>query len=113
MSGFSLAELLLSLFVINVAVLALVMGGAFVVRETNELRARGGAIEAATNRLNVLAAGPCALRSGDTTYSRSEGIVESWAVAVLTNRVLDVADSVTYLVRGARRSLVVRTRVSC
>lgn len=96
---------------LNVGVLALVMGGAFVVRETNEIRARGAAIEAATNRLNILAAGRCEARSGDTT-SR-QGMVESWVVAALANRVLDVADSVAYPVRGTRRSLVVRTRVSC
>ncbi len=98
---------------LDVGVLALVMGGTYVVRETSEIRARGAATQAATNRLNVLAAGPCSATSGDTTYGQGAGIAESWAAAVLASRVLDVADSVIYMIRGGRRSLVVRTRVSC
>ena len=109
--GFTLVELLVSLLAINVALLALVAGGAGVMKRTSELRVRNAAVEAAANRLQQLAAGPCAPAAG-TAVGRA-GVVEHWTALAQRNGIQELSDSVTFTLSGAAHSLVVRTRLPC
>lgn len=109
-AGFTLVELVLALFALNVALLALVAGGAVTLRRTTELRARTGAIEAATNRLQQLALTPCAAASGSAS---GRSLTERWTVALLAPGIRDVVDSVEYGAGTLERTLVLRTRSVC
>ncbi|HXD49573.1 MAG TPA: hypothetical protein VN600_12405 [Gemmatimonadaceae bacterium] len=108
--GFTLVELVLALFALEVALLALVAGGAVTVRRTTEVRARAAAIEAATNRLQQLTVAACAPLSGSAS---GRGLTEHWTVALLAPRIRDVVDSVDYSAGAVARTLVLRTRSAC
>ena len=109
-AGFTLVELVLALFALEVALLALVAGGAVTVRRTTEVRARAAAIEAATNRLQQLTVAACAPVSGSASGG---GLTEHWTVALVAPRVRDVVDSVDYGAGTLARRLVLRTRSLC
>ncbi len=108
--GFTLIELLLTLVVLNVAILSLVAGGTIVVQRSSDVRARAAAIEAANNRLQRLAAGPCAAVA-DSATDRS--IEERWSSVVDGYAIRALIDSVSFDVRGTAHTLVLRTRVPC
>jgi Tfp pilus assembly protein PilV len=108
--GFTIVELLLALFALNVAVLALVAGGTITLRRTTELRERGAAVEAATNRVERLSAGPCAAATG---FAAVADLDERWAVALVAPAVREIVDSVSYRTGVDSRTLVLRTRSPC
>jgi Tfp pilus assembly protein PilV len=109
-SGFTMVELLVALFALNVALLAFVAGGAVTLRRTTELRARGAAVEAATNRVERLSAVSCAATAGSAGNVELE---EHWSVAFVTPAVREIVDSVVYRAGAASRTLVLRTRSPC
>ena len=110
-AGFTLVEVLLAVFLIDVGLLALVASSAVLIRETNALRLRNAALRAATNRLQQLGSSPCRPVTGGATTA--DGIREDWAVTVQTSRVLDIRDSVSFVLGTTTRSVVLRTRLPC
>ena len=108
--GFTLIELLFTLVVLNVAILSLVAGGTIVVQRSSDLRARAAAIEAANNRIQHLAAGPCRAVADSAT---DRGIEERWTAVVDDYGIRALVDSVSFDVRGTAHTLVLRTRVPC
>jgi prepilin-type N-terminal cleavage/methylation domain-containing protein len=109
--GFTLVELLVAVVLVDMGLLALVTGTAILVRRQNELRARSAAVRLAGNRLQLLAAGPCVVVSGSGTAA--PGVSERWSAEATANHTRELRDSVTFSVRGAERSLVLRTRLTC
>ena len=109
-AGFTLVELVLALFALNIAVLALVAGGAVTLRRTTELRGRTAAIEAATNRLQQLTITPCVAASGSAS---GRSLTERWTVSLLAPGIRDVVDSVEYRAGTLARTLVLRMRSVC
>jgi len=109
--GFTLAEVLLAVILINVGLLALVAGSAVLVRQTNVLRLRNAALRAATNRLEQLGAAPCSSTSGVVTGIA--GIREDWSISTPMTGVSDVRDSVTFAIGVVPHSVVLQTRLPC
>jgi type II secretory pathway pseudopilin PulG len=109
--GFTLAEVLLALILIDVGLLALVAGSAVLVRQMNALRLRSAALRAATNRLEQLGGGACASGSGVATSA--VGFREEWSLTPLANGVLDVRDSVSFALGTATHAVVLHTRLPC
>lgn len=104
--GFTLVELIVSVLLIDVALLALVAGSAVVVRRQVALRTRLGAARAAANRLETLAIAPCADASG--TANAERGIVETWQATVGPTTRRDLRDSVVYVDGREQRNVVLR-----
>jgi Tfp pilus assembly protein PilV len=109
--GFTLIEVLIAVVLIDVGLLALVACGAVLVAQTNELKARAAAMQAATNRIQLLGIGPCAAGTGSEVGER--GVREQWSVAPAGNGIRDIGDSVNFLAGGRPRSVVLRTRLPC
>lgn len=109
--GFTLVEVIVAIFLIDVGLLALVGSSALLVRQTHELRLRSTAVRIAANRLESLGAAPCSGAAGSAVDAR--GLREDWTVSLLPNRVRELRDSVAFHV-GARPShVVLRTRLPC
>jgi Tfp pilus assembly protein PilV len=109
-AGFTLVELVMALFALNVALLALVAGAAVTLRRTTEARAHTAALEAATNRLQQLSVTACAPASGSAS---GRPLAEHWSIALVAPRIRDVVDSVDYGAGTLERTLVLRTRSPC
>jgi len=108
--GFTLAEVLIAVILIDAGLLALVAGTAVLVRQTNELRLRTAALRAANNRLQQLGSSPCQATAG---AAAAAGVREDWVVAPRSDSVGDVRDSVTFQIGSASRSVVLSTRLPC
>jgi len=109
--GFTLIEVVVAVVLIDVGLLALVAASAVLVRQTTELRVHGAALQAATNRLQLLGASACGAASGSSADAFS--IHESWSVALQPNGVRELRDSVTFSVGAAVKTVVLRTRLPC
>jgi prepilin-type N-terminal cleavage/methylation domain-containing protein len=109
--GFTLVELLVAILLIDVGLLGLVAGSAIVVRRQNEIRLRGIATGAASNRVQQLVASGCHSAQGSAVVA--PGINERWSVSGSGSATRDIDDSVSYVLAGVNRSVVLRTRVVC
>jgi prepilin-type N-terminal cleavage/methylation domain-containing protein len=109
--GFTLIELLIAVVLIEIGLLALVATGASLVRQTTTTRARFAAINAASNRIQLLGAMPCATTNG--TSSGPRGVIERWSATVQSNGTRELRDSVTFVAMGSTHAIVLRTRLSC
>ena len=112
--GFTLAELLVAVVLVNVGLLALVGGSAAVVRRHTILRARSIAVQTAKTRIELLAALACGATSGSATSMN--GVVETWSVAPLANGVRELSARVTFPTPAAASGegeVLLRTRVAC
>ena len=108
--GFTLVELLVALVLLDCALLALAGTLAQVSREIAAATAKSRALTAAHARIARLAASSC----GALTSGAYEGPPPEWWTdrpTAFGTRVL--IDSVEYLVRGARRAVVIHTRTPC
>ena len=110
-AGFTLVELLVSIVLIEIGLLALVATGASLVRQTTTTRARFAATTAAANRLQFLGAIPCTASSG--TSIGLSGVTERWSADILSNGTRELRDSVTFVAMSATRAVVLRTRLPC
>lgn len=108
--GFTLAELLIAVVLVDAGLLAITGATAVVVRRQTELHARGIAIAAASNRLEQLAATPCQPRSGTAS---SLGYVEHWSEDAPFPGARELRDSVTFNAYGAEHAVVLTTRAVC
>jgi Tfp pilus assembly protein PilV len=109
--GFTLAEVLLAIILIDVGLLALIAGSAVLVRQTNALRLRNAALRAATNRLQQLTAASCAATAGAATSA--DGIREVWTLVPLNGVIAEVRDSVTFSYGASTHGIVLQTRLPC
>jgi len=109
--GFTLVELIVSVLLIDVALLALVAGSAVVVRRQVVLRTRLGAARIAANRLESLSIAPCADVSG--TARNERGIVETWQATIGPASRRDLRDSVAYADGPDQRSIILRLGTAC
>jgi prepilin-type N-terminal cleavage/methylation domain-containing protein len=109
--GFTLIEVLVALVLIHVGLLSLVAASAMLVRRTTQARVETAALQAASNRLEILGAGPCATSAGAAIGPFE--LREEWSAALEAGGTLDLRDSVTFDVPGRVRSIVARTRVPC
>jgi len=107
--GFTLAEVLLAIILIDVGLLALAGSGAVVVRRTNAIRLRNAALRAAANRLQQLS-GPCAAAAG--VAISADGIREQWTLVRLDGAI-DARDSVSFADGATTHSIVLQTRLPC
>jgi prepilin-type N-terminal cleavage/methylation domain-containing protein len=108
--GFTLVELLVALLLVEVGLLALTGTTVVLIRQRSAVRARAAAIRAASNRIQLLAGGPCDAGSG--AASEANGIREVWDVRLVPNAVRELRDSVTYG-GDSTRAIVLRTRLPC
>src|SRR5690349_17985721 len=69
--GFTLLELLVSILLVDVAILAVLHTHAVVIRNRNETRARSAAVDAATARVEQIIASPCAAVAGSAQSAGS------------------------------------------
>jgi prepilin-type N-terminal cleavage/methylation domain-containing protein len=109
--GFTLIEVLVAIVLIHVGLLSLVATSAMLVRRTTETRVETAALEAATNRLETLGAGPCTPSSGAATGAF--GLREEWSAQLIRPTTLAIRDSVSYGVQSRPRAVVLHTGVSC
>jgi len=108
--GFTLIEVVFAVVLIDVGLLALVAASATLVRRAGDLRARDTALRAATDRLQLLGATPCAGQSGSAT---SAGIREAWTVSAPRNGSRELRDSVVFATTRGIGAVVLRTRLPC
>ena len=108
--GFSLIELLVSLVIVDVGLLALAGTTLALVRQRTDLHARAAAIRAASARLEWLGAGPCEVTSGSAASATE--LAERWTARLESNATRELTDSVTFGL-GAQHAVVVRTRLPC
>lgn len=108
--GFTLVELLVALLLVEVGLLSLTGTTLALIRERSAVRARAAAIRAASNRLQILAAGPCEAASG--AASGPSAIREMWDVQLVPNAVRELRDSVVYGADSGH-AIVLRTRLPC
>src|SRR5690348_9446427 len=109
--GFTLVEVLVAIVLIEVGLLALSASSAIVVREALLARARVAALETSRNRVETLAASPCAATSG--SVSVGSGLRDDWSTQLVPGSAREIRDSVTVTVQGRTRAVVLRTRTPC
>ena len=109
--GFTLIEVLVAIIFLHVGLLSLVAASAMLVRRTTGTRAEAAALEAATQRLEALAAGPCAAGAG--TAAGPFGLREEWSTRIVSPATLSVQDSVVFGALSERRAVVLRTALPC
>jgi prepilin-type N-terminal cleavage/methylation domain-containing protein len=111
--GFTLAEVVVALTLLAWGALVAVAATASAVRAVGSAESQGAATAAARNRLEHVAALPCAdLASGSAT-DVARGIREWWTVTRGRNGARLVTDSVVYSDRGAMRALVLHRLIAC
>ena len=109
--GFTLIEVLVALVLIHVGLLSLVAASAMLVRRMTETRAEGAALQAASNRIETLAAHPCVASNGVSTGAL--GVREDWSAQLGPLSTLAIRDSVSYGARSRSRAIVLHAVVSC
>ena len=110
-TGFTLVETLVAIILIEIGLLALTASTGIVVRETMIVRARTTALEIARNRIETIAATPCAATSGGGTAAN--GFREDWSSQLVPVSTREVRDSVTFAVQRIPRTVVLETRTPC
>jgi len=110
-AGFTLLEVLIAIILIDVALLSLVAGSATLVRRASDLKARGAALRAASDRVQRLGIAPCNASPGGA--QGAYGLTESWTVAASSTSIREISDSVAYVTHGTHASVVLRTRLAC
>jgi len=110
-AGFTLVETIIAIVLIEIGLLALTASTGVVVRETLIVRARTRALEIARNRVETIAATPCAATSGG--LSAPGGFQEDWSAHLIPVATRELRDSVTFTVQRVTRTVVLQTRTPC
>ena len=110
-AGFTLVEAIVAIVIIEIGLLALTASTGIVIRETSIVRARSTALEIARNRVETLAATPCASTSGGAAAQL--GFRETWSAQLTTGPAREIRDSVIFTVQRVRRTVVLKTQVPC
>jgi Tfp pilus assembly protein PilV len=109
--AFTLVELIVAVLLIDVALLAMIAGSAVIIQRQAEVRTRIAASQAAANRLQLLAAGPCITTTG--TANGERGLIETWTAESRANGIRSIRDSVAYTANGVERLVVLQTSLPC
>ena len=109
-NGGTLIELLVALVLLDLALLSLATVGAVTARRIGDAGRRSRATLAAANRLERLAALPCAAMSGGAAPLEPR-VFETWT-AVRMGTSMELTDSIEISVRTPER-IVVRRRAPC
>ncbi len=105
--GFTLVELLVSLVLLDLALLALAASSAAAAKQLGDARTRSRAAGAVRTRLEWAASQPCAVvQSGTTLLDR--GIRESWSLGIPLRGTRLVVDTVEFLSDGSDRATGIR-----
>lgn len=108
--GATLIELLVALLLLDLALLSLASVSAVAARRIGEARRMRRSVTAAANRIESLAAGPCAMMAGGSA-PLERGMTESWTVRAIPGAA-EATDSVEIrTLPGA--NVVLRVRVPC
>ena len=111
--GFTLAELLVALLLVNCALVALVSTSAATARWLASAGAGARAASAAVARVERLASQSCAVASSGSVVD-TRGLREWWTVAREDDGSRSLSDSVEYLsLRGVRRTAAASARTLC
>jgi type II secretory pathway pseudopilin PulG len=110
--AFTLVELMVSMLLIDVALLALVASGALVIRQASDGHVHSSAVRAAVNRLESLSARfPCVASTGYVVGPH--GLREDWSVRPVAAGEREIVDSVRYPQSSGTRAVVLRARTPC
>jgi Tfp pilus assembly protein PilV len=109
--GFTLVETIIAIVLIEIGLLALTASTGIVVRETLIVRARTTALEIARNRIEAIAATPCAAASG--RVSSPSGLRETWSADLVPVSTREIRDTVIFTVQRVTRTVVLQTRTPC
>ena len=110
-AGFTLVELLVALMIFAVGMLGLAATAGSVTRMMGGARRQTIAAQVAQSRIEKLRASPCTALTGGTETVR--GVTNIWTVTAVP-RGVNVTDSVVFATaRGATRSRVYKTTLSC
>lgn len=117
-AGFTVIEVLIAVVVLGIGVVALVGSSATTTRMIGRGRTATVAVQAATQRMEILRATAyrtnpdCTALAGGVDSTSTRGVVTSWTVATAGNlRVLRVISS--YRVPGRTRADTLVTQVRC
>jgi prepilin-type N-terminal cleavage/methylation domain-containing protein len=110
--GFTLLELMVTLVLVDVALLALVSTTAFVARTLGAAASQQAAVAAARARLERLASLACSGNSSGESRP-GPGMREWWSVSAASADSRLLVDSIQLTTRRGPRMLVLRSRVSC
>lgn len=110
-AAFTLLEVLLAVVLLDVGLLALVAGSTVLVAQTNELRGRSTALQLAHDRLQLLGGAPCVATTGDASGPSASS--EHWQLTLIGSATRELSDSVSFVMHGVTRSVVLRTRLPC
>jgi Tfp pilus assembly protein PilV len=110
-TGFTLVEVLIAIMVIEIGLLALTASSAVVIREIAVVRARAAALEMARNRIEEIAAAPCAPTSG--SFTGTNGFHEAWSAQLVPVATREIRDTVAFTFQRVVRSVVLHTRTVC
>ena len=108
--GFTLVELVVTMVVLTVGLLAMAANSAVIGRQMRGARVMAEAASIAQARFEVLRAGRCtALTGGNATKGE---VREVWTVANATRTVV-VTDTVKYFTRYGQQTYAYRTSIPC
>jgi Tfp pilus assembly protein PilV len=110
-AGFTLVEAIVAIVIIEIGLLALTASTGIVIRETSIVRARSTALEIARNRVEMLAATPCASTSGGSEAPL--GFREAWSAQLKPGSAREIRDSVVFTVQRVTRTVVLQTQTPC
>ena len=110
-AGFTLVEAIVAIVIIEIGLLALTASTGIVIRETSIVRARSTALEIARNRVEMLAATPCASTSGES--AAPVGFREAWSAQLMPGPAREIRDSVVFTVQRVTRTVVLQTQTPC
>ena len=110
--GFTIVELVVSIIIITVGVLALATGSAGVAKQMRAGNQSSLAAVIAQSRLETIRSLGCSSLSNGSATTR--GMTEKWTITWITSRSRAVTESVTYTPRArASKTLGLRSVVPC
>jgi Tfp pilus assembly protein PilV len=114
--GFTLLEVIVSIILIDVGLLALLSGTALVARVSFAAELRAAVTQAAQNRVDSLTLNPCdstAAAGAHPIAILHANAVEHWSRSPRAGALLHVRDSVSYSAWGTPQALVIATDALC
>ena len=112
-AGFSVVEVLVSLMVISVGLLAIAGSTALTLRTTLDATRRNGAAQLAASRVALLTAAGCDRATGGSAVSADRQLTERWIVGVRINGFESVSDTVRWTSVRGPRSFSLASAIAC
>ena len=112
-AGFTIVEVLVSLMLVAVGLLAIAGSTALTLRTTIDSTRRHGAAQQAASRLALLTAAGCAGATGGSAVSADRLLTERWMVGARINGFKTVADTVHWTGVRGMRSFTLASAIAC